>query len=132
MVRRTMTGKCNDRATSCKTRNRQPGMLAVVFAAALAACAPKASQPVPVPAIAGGWQAADPRGEGVQTAAAFAAAHLPQGHGGLVEIASAQSQVVAGTNLRMALLMTDGTQWSVTVWHRLDGGFEMIDTRQMP
>ena len=85
-----------------------------------------------MPVVVGGWQAADPGGEGVQAAARHAAAHLPQPHGALVEVTSAQTQVVAGTNLRMALRMADGTRWNVTVWHRLDGSYEMTDTSQMP
>ena len=132
MVRRTMTRKCNDRIASCKTRNRRVSLLVLTLATALAACAPKASGPAPAPLVGGGWQAADPSGEGVQAAARYAAAHLPQSHGALVEVTSAQTQVVAGTNRRMALRMADGTRWSVTVWHRLDGSFELTDAQQMP
>lgn len=132
MVQRTMSRKCNDRIASCKTRNRRLSLLILTLAAALAACAPKASEPVPAPLVVGGWQAADPMGEGVQAAARYAAAHLPQPHGALVEVTSAQTQVVAGTNLRMALRMADGTRWNVTVWQKLDGSFELTDAQQMP
>lgn len=132
MVRRTMTRKCNDRIASCKTRNRRLGVLVLALAAALVACAPKASEPAQTPVVVGGWQAADPSGEGVQAAARYAAVHLPQPHGALVEVTSAQTQVVAGTNLRMALRMADGTRWNVTVWQKLDGSFELTDAQQMP
>lgn len=132
MVRRTMTGKCNDRMPSCKTCNRWFGALALALSATLAGCAPKAGEPAPVPVVAGGWQAADPQEAEVQAAAAFAAAHLPQGHGVLAAVRSAETQVVAGTNLRMALQMADGTRWAVTVWHRLDGAFELTEVRQVP
>ena len=85
MVRRTMTRKCNDRIASCKTRNRRVSLLVLTLATALAACAPKASEPAPAPLVVGGWQAADPSGEGVQVAARYAAAHLSQPHGALVD-----------------------------------------------
>lgn len=132
MVQRTMTRKCNDRSATCKTRNRRWSLLVLMLSTALAACAPKASEPAPAPVVVGGWQAADPSGEGVQAAASYAAAHLPQPHGTLVEVTSAQTQVVAGTNLRMALRMADGTRWSVTVWHKLDGSFELTDAQPVP
>jgi hypothetical protein len=132
MVQRTMTRKCNDRIASCVARNRRLGLLVFTLAAALAACAPKASGPPPAPLVIGGWQPADPSGDGVQAAASYAAAHLPQQHGTLVEVVSVQTQVVAGTNLRMALRMADGTRWSVTVWHKLDGSFELTDAQQVP
>jgi len=132
MVQRTMTRKCNDRIASCKTRNRRLGVLVLMLASALASCAPKASEPAQTPLVVGGWQSADPSGEGVQAAARYAAAHLPQPHGALVEVTSAQTQAVAGTNLRLALRMADGTRWNVTVWHKLDGSFDVTDAQQMP
>lgn len=88
--------------------------------------------PVPAPVVVGGWQSANPQDDTVRSAADYAAAHLPQPHGGLVAVTSAETQVVAGTNLRMSLGMADGTRWTVTVWHRLDGSFELTDARQVP
>lgn len=132
MVQRTMSRKCNDRAATCKTCNCWFGVLALALPAALAACAPMPAERSPAPIVAGGWQAADPKGEGVQPAAAYAAEHLPQGTGQLAEVTSAETQVVAGTNLRMVLRMTDGARWRVTVWHRLDGSFELTDAQKTP
>ena len=127
-----MTRKCNDRADGCILRNCWFAVVPLILPAALAACAPKTAEPAPAAAVAGGWQSADPQGDGVQAAANYAAAHLPQSHGALAEVRSAQTQVVAGTNLRMDLRMADGTRWSVTVWRRLDGSFELTDAQQVP
>lgn len=128
----TISGNCYDRRISCKTRNRLTSVFALALWAGLAACAPKAVEPVPAPVIAGGWSAADPAGERVQAAARFAASQLPAGHGALAEVISAQTQVVAGTNCRMALRMADGTRWNVIVWHRLDGTYALTDVQQAP
>lgn len=130
MVRRSMTRKCNDRAASCKTRNWV--LLAGVLA--LAACAPKAAAPVPAPApaLAGGWQAADPKDEDVLAAASYAAGLVPAGHGAMAEVTSAETQVVAGTNIRMVLRFADGSHWKATVWHRLDGSFALTEAEPLP
>lgn len=113
-------------------RNRWFSLSVTALAVVLTGCAPKAAPPAPAPVIAGGWQVADPQGQEVQAAASFAAAHLPQGAGAVDAVTSAQTQVVAGTNLRMILHMADGARWSVTVWHRLDGGFDLTDAQKMP
>ena len=131
-MHRTIGGNCYDRRASCKTRNRSVPLFALALCAGLAACAPKAVEPVPAPVIAGGWSAADPAGERVQAAACFAASQLPAGHGALAEVMSAQTQVVAGTNCRMALRMADGTRWNVVVWHRLDGTYALTDAQPVP
>ena len=128
MMPSTRPRKCNERRPGCKTRN----LLALVAVAALGACAPKAEAPVSAPPIAGGWQAADPQGERVRAAAQFAAANLPQGHGSLAEVASASTQVVAGTNYRLTLRMADGTRWNATVWHRLDGTHVLTEAAPIP
>lgn len=104
----------------------------MMLCAGLAACAPKAAEPIVRPAIAGGWSIAEPASERVQAAARFAASQLPPGHGALAEVLSAQTQVVAGTNLRMALRMADGTRWNTLVWHRLDGTYALTDVQKAP
>ncbi len=104
----------------------------MMLGAGLAACAPKAAEPVVRPAIAGGWSIADPASERVQAAARFAVSQLPPGPGVLAEVLSAQTQVVAGTNLRMALRMADGTRWTTVVWHRLDGMYALTSAQQVP
>ncbi len=128
MVQRTMSRKCNERRSGCKTRN----WLMLAAMGALASCAPKAAVPIPAPVVVGGWQAADPKDESIQAAAHYAAGILPPGHGALAEVASAETQVVAGTNIRMVLRLADGSRWKATVWHRLDGAFALTDTGQLP
>ena len=99
----------------------------------LAACAPAPTPPSPPPpVIAGGWQAADPASDAVKDAAAYAVTQLPAGHGALGSVRSAQTQVVAGTNIRMVISLADGTIWEVTVWHRLDGSYALTGTVPKP
>lgn len=99
---------------------------------ALAACAPKAVAPVPAPVVVGGWQAADPQGEDIQAAARYAAGLVRVGYGGTAEVTSAETQVVAGTNIRMVLRLADGSHWKATVWHRLDGSFALTEAEPLP
>lgn len=128
MVHRTISRKCNERRPSCKTRN----LLLMAAVSALAACAPKASAPAREPVVVGGWQPANPNEDGIQAAARYAAAHVPPGHGELAEVASAETQVVAGTNIRMVLRLADRSRWKAVVWHRLDGTFALTEARQLP
>lgn len=128
MVQRTMTRKCNERRASCKTRNWLP----IAAFAALAACSPKGAEPAPAPVIAGGWQVADPAGESIIGAARHVAGQLPPGHGALAEVVSAETQVVAGTNIRMVLRLADGARWKAVVWHRLDGTFALTEAAPQP
>lgn len=87
---------------------------------------------LPPVAIVGGWQAVDPQDEDVQAAARYAAGLVPAGHGALAEVASAQTQVVSGTNIRMVLHFADGSQWQATVWQRLDGSFALTEAEPLP
>jgi hypothetical protein len=115
-------------------RNRLVPALALVLCAALAACAPKAAAPTPAPApvIVGGWQPADTKDEDVIAAASYAAGLVPSGHGAMAEVTSAETQVVAGTNIRMVLRFADGSHWKATVWHRLDGSFALTEAEPLP
>jgi hypothetical protein len=132
MVRRSMTRKCNERRSSCKTRI----WVALAAIGALAAfvqnVAAPVPAPVPAPVIVGGWHSADPNDAGIQAAARYAAGLVPQGHGALTEVTSAETQVVAGTNIRMVLRLADGSRWKATVWHRLDGTFALTDSQKLP
>ncbi|KPF79428.1 hypothetical protein [Novosphingobium sp. AAP93] len=109
-------------------------MLAAFFA--VAACTPQADPPAPVPVpapvLAGGWRVADPAGEDVQAAARYAASQLPTGGGAVAEVVSADTQVVAGMNIRMVLRLTDGSRWRVVVWRRLDDTFALTESAKIP
>jgi len=87
---------------------------------------------MPATVVTGGWQAADPKDEDVQAAAKYAAALVPPGHGALAEVSSAQTQVVAGTNIRMVLRFADGSHWKATVWQHLDGSFALTEAEPLP
>jgi hypothetical protein len=39
--------------------------------------------------------------------------------------------VVAGTNYRLVLVLTDGSKWDALVWHKLDGSFVVSDPGQV-
>lgn len=82
--------------------------------------------------IAGGWQTADPASEEVRQAAHYALTQLPAGHGALAEVRSAQTQVVAGMNYRMVMILVDGTIWEATVWRKLDGSYELTGRSPKP
>lgn len=64
----------------------------------------------PTPGLVGAYKKANSLDDNMQRAAAFAAEQINQGD--LVEIKSAESQVVAGTNYRFKLIIAvaDGTQ----------------------
>jgi len=85
----------------------------------------------PAPAIAGGWTRAnrtDPRVHAAYRAAV--AAITPTKHPG-AHLITAESQVVAGTNYRLTLKLRDGSRWQATVWHRLDGRYEVTATTRL-
>lgn len=128
MVHRTITGNCNDHRGSCKTRK----WLSFAAFAALAGCAPTDATRLPGPAIVGGWQSADPACGAVQNAARFAVNQLSPGHGAVIEVISAETQVVAGTNIRMVLRLIDDTRWKATVWKQLDGTFALTEAEIIP
>jgi Cystatin domain len=86
----------------------------------------------PAPLITGGWQPADPESDAVKTAANYVVTQLPAGHGALATVRAAQTQVVAGTNIRMSLSLTDGTNWDATVWHKLDGSYALSEAQRNP
>ncbi len=107
-------------------------MLSFALALGLSACHTGAPVSVPDPVIAGGWQAADPKDEDVQAAAKYAAGLVPAGHGALAEVSSVQTQIVAGTNIRMVLKFADGSHWQATVWQHLDGSFALTEAQPLP
>jgi hypothetical protein len=82
---------------------------------------------------AGGWGAvAAPNDDaGVRAAAEAMVKRLPVEHAKLKQINTAQRQVVAGTNYRITLVLTDGSKWDALVWHKLDGSFVVSDPGQV-
>ncbi|MDB5675564.1 MAG: hypothetical protein JWM65_2546, partial [Sphingomonas bacterium] len=81
----------------------------------------------------GGWSAvaAPDDDAGVRAAAAAMVKRLPVEHAKLKQIGTAQRQVVAGTNYRLVLILTDGSKWDALVWHKLDGSFVVSDPAQV-
>lgn len=78
------------------------------------------------PAIVGGWSPIAVDNADVKAAAAFAATQYAGPNGTVAQITRAESQVVAGMNYRMALVLSDGRKPIVTVWKKLDGSMELI------
>ncbi|KUR71368.1 hypothetical protein AQZ52_12040 [Novosphingobium fuchskuhlense] len=107
--------------------------LSVALPGLLSACTPEApaTASLPSPTVAGGWQMADPKDEDVQAAARYAAGLVPKGHGAVAEVTAAETQVVAGTNIRMVLRFADGSHWKATVWQRLDGSFMLTEAEPL-
>lgn len=81
----------------------------------------------------GGWSAvASPDNDaGARAAAAAMVKRLPVDHATLKRIDSVQRQVVAGTNYRLTLVLTDGSKWGALVWHKLDGSVVVSDLTQL-
>ena len=98
------------------------------FATLLTACA----SPPPTPApIAGGWSrsAVDDQTRAV---AAFAAGRIGAGDLTVRRIEAAETQVVAGLNHRLTLVLSDGSRHQVVVWQRLDGTLELTADTPLP
>ena len=103
----------------------------ILAAAAIAtsACAnnatSSASNASEQPNIVGGWTPISVDNADVKAAAAFAAAQYAGPSVTVTSITRAESQVVAGTNYRMAIVLSDGRKPIVTVWKKLDGSMEL-------
>ena len=103
----------------------------------MTACAPtqgnaahtESATPAP---MTGGWAAASVTAPEVQEAARFAAAHVPQSGAVLASIESAQQQVVAGMNYRLALTLRDGSRRNVVVYRQLNGQLQLTSTDRLP
>jgi hypothetical protein len=98
------------------------------MAMALIFAAPLAAQP-----LVGGWSEVPKAAltSEVGAAARFAVARLPKPHGKLKTIVGAGTQVVAGTNYRMLLVLSDGKRWRVQVWKKLDGTMQLTHHQQV-
>lgn len=108
-------------------------LIAVTVLAPVAPVAAQAAGAPLSPPIAGGWSAVDkPAADPAISAAAQAlVAQLPGKHPRLRRIESAQSQVVAGTNYRLVVRLTNRTRWSATVWHTLQDTYQVSDIKRL-
>jgi hypothetical protein len=89
--------------------------------------APQPSVAGPSPAMVGGYVRMDAHTAELHTALhAAVAAITPARHPG-ARLVSAQHQIVAGTNYRMKIKLRDGSLWQATVWHKLDGQYQVTE-----
>ena len=82
-------------------------------------------RPTPSPVIVGGFhelRATDPE---LAAVARFVVPRLPVRGARLARIIGGEKQVVAGTNYRIMLQLSDGSRWRAEVWKKLDGTMEM-------
>lgn len=111
-------------ASGCSSQNPQP-------APASAAPAAEAAS-TPEQEITGGWSVADAASESVRQAADFAVSEIAKRDATkdatLVRVDRAESQIVAGTNYRLDLVVAvNGAEQTLkaVVWARLDGVMEL-------
>lgn len=78
----------------------------------------------------GGWQQAnvDPQ---ARKAAQFALPRLKRGKARIRKIDGVERQIVAGTNYRIAMTLTDGSRWRVTVWQKLDRTYRLTSSERI-
>ena len=105
------------------------GKLALVSLVTFASQASYAQPPRPL--ITGGWSEATIDGD-TYAIAAFALPKLKQGIARIKSIDQAEQQVVAGTNYRLEMTLTNRTRWRVTVWRMLDGQLKLTKTQRLP
>ena len=101
-----------------------------------AAAPESAGAPADAPAsatalMAGGWQKLSrSSGDLRKPFRTAVAAITPARHPG-ARLLAAERQVVAGTNYRLTLKLRDGSRWQATVWHRLDGHYEVTNATRL-
>lgn len=112
----------------------RPALTAAALAALTAApaCATPQAQPAPPSndTIVGGFEPSEVTPE-VQEAARFALAQRNIAASRLARIEAVSRQVVAGTNYRMDLVLTDGARWRVLVWRQLDGSHVLTEAERV-
>lgn len=96
-----------------------------------AAAGPASASAMPAPPLTGGWQKLNRTAPEVHKPfRAAVAAITPAKHPG-AHLLAVERQVVAGTNYRFTLKLRDGSRWQATVWHKLDGRFEVNQTTRL-
>ncbi len=93
-------------------------ILASLSGAVVAYAESPPTHPLP-PQVVGGWTGAQVDAE-ARKVARFALPHLHRGRARIRSVDAVDTQVVAGTNYRVLMTLTDGSRWQVVVWKRLD------------
>ena len=96
----------------------------VAPSAALAAAPHDHSSQAAAPMV-GGWSELRLDEPELQAVARFVVPRLGRRNARLLRIAGGERQIVAGTNYRIALQLTDRTRWRAQVWRKLDGSYEL-------
>lgn len=89
--------------------------------------------PPPVP-VAGGYSAVDPDDQDIFEANKFLEQELYARNGKEIwtkQILKAEKQVVAGTNYRLTVLMSDGKKYQAVIYQDLQGAAELTSYRQI-
>lgn len=75
--------------------------------------------------VVGGWTVVEQPSDDhdVRAAGLALVRHLPIKNVGLRHVETASRQVVAGTNFRLTVRLTNGRLWGGTVWHKLNGTY---------
>ena len=89
---------------------------------------PETTNPTtPTVPVVGAYAPADVASDAVVSAAKFAASQL--GTATLTKVLSAQSQVVAGTNYRLKIQLSDGKVYELTVYKALDNTMKLVESK---
>lgn len=88
-------------------------------------------QDPPPPHIVGGWSVGQVDAE-ARKVAKFALPYLKRRGASIRSIDSVNTQVVAGTNYRIIMTLSDGSRWQVIVWKRLDQSYQFSSKNRVP
>ena len=79
----------------------------------------------PTAPMPGGWSEVAANTAELRAVAKFVVPRLPRKKPRLLKIEGGERQVVAGTNYRIVLQLTDRSRWRALVWHKLDGSYAL-------
>jgi hypothetical protein len=81
----------------------------------------------------GGWTiiASPTDDRDVAAAAGVLLAKIPVQRAQLARIETASRQIVAGTNFRLTVRLTDRSRWRGVVWHKPDGTFDVASVARV-
>lgn len=83
------------------------------------------------PQVVGGWTEGRVDSD-THRVARFALRHLHRRGARIRSIETVHTQVVAGINFRILMTLTDGSQWQVVVWKRLDNLYQFTGGTRIP